>query len=421
MYKFLHCADIHLDSPLRNLDRYDGAPVDAFRNATRAAFDNLIELAISEKVRFVLIAGDLYDGDCRDSSTPLHFRRQMARLQGQGIRVFIIQGNHDAGMRKEFRLTLPDNVKLFSTRNPETERIEELRVAIHGQGFAEQAVEENLSENYPQPVPGWMNIGLLHTSCGKYEAHDTYAPSNVEGLTNKGYQYWALGHIHKRQILAGGRSSIVYSGNLQGRHIREDGAKSCEIVTVQDGPLTLKQHFVDVVRWQTCFVDAGQCLSPSEVTSIAMSKIDSLVADADGRPLAVRIHVEGVTAAHHQLMMYPDHWDRELRESAVDRFDDLVWIEKIKFLTKPAVELELTEDRDDAFGRLLFGIRDADAVQAIRDKLRADIELLLKTVPTDPRLTEDRLDPDNDRQLSQLVGDIKQLLVGKLLESEEPT
>ena len=130
MFTFLHAADIHLDSPLHNLDCYDGAPVEVFRNATRQAFDRLIDLAIEEKVRFVLIAGDLYDGDCRDSKTPLHFRRQTAKLGEHGIQVFVIQGNHDAGVRRqEFRFQLPPNVTLFSTQAAETHCIEELGVA----------------------------------------------------------------------------------------------------------------------------------------------------------------------------------------------------------------------------------------------------------------------------------------------------
>jgi DNA repair exonuclease SbcCD nuclease subunit len=97
--KFIHAADIHLDSPLVGLRFYEGAPVDEIRGATRRAFQNLIELAITEKVDFILIAGDLYDGDWKDYNTGLFFLKEMAKLRDHGIRVFMISGNHDATSR----------------------------------------------------------------------------------------------------------------------------------------------------------------------------------------------------------------------------------------------------------------------------------------------------------------------------------
>ncbi|HEX6986053.1 MAG TPA: DNA repair exonuclease, partial [Planctomycetaceae bacterium] len=213
MFKFLHAADLHLDSPLRGLDRYDGAPVEAIRQATRRAVENLVDLAIAERVAFVLIAGDVYDGDWPDYNTGLFFARQMAKLREAGIAVYLLAGNHDAASVITRALTLPDNVAVFPTDAPGTLIHEGANVAIHGQGFRTRAVLDDLSANYPKATPGCFNIGLLHTAAAGCDGHDPYAPCTVEGLRNRGYDYWALGHIHLRQTLCDDGTFIAYSGN----------------------------------------------------------------------------------------------------------------------------------------------------------------------------------------------------------------
>ena len=98
-FKFLHAADLHLDSPLKRLARYEGAPVDELRSAPRAALRNLVSLAIEEKVDFVLIAGDLYDGDWKDYNTGLFLNQRLKELQSASIPVYLVKGNHDAESR----------------------------------------------------------------------------------------------------------------------------------------------------------------------------------------------------------------------------------------------------------------------------------------------------------------------------------
>ena len=192
MFKFLHAADIHLDSPLQKLEQYEGAPVRELRQATRRAFENLIELAIAEKVDFVLIAGDLYDGDWKDYNTGLYFISRITKLNDANIPVYIITGNHDAASAITKTLRLPDNVKMFPTDKPCTFKLEEVGVAIHGQGFATPAVKKDLSAGYPVAVAGYFNIGMLHTCATGREGHEPYAPCTVAALESKGYDYWAL-------------------------------------------------------------------------------------------------------------------------------------------------------------------------------------------------------------------------------------
>lgn len=256
MFKFIHAADIHLDSPLHRLDIYEGAPVMEFRQATRRAFENLIQLAIAEKVAFVLIVGDLYDGDWKDYNTGLYLVGQMNRLKEAGILMFVVAGNHDAASRITKTLRFPDNVRVFASDSPERFLLEEPLVAVHGQSFATPVIKKDLSFDYPEPVSGYFNIGLLHTCATGREGHEPYAPCSPEALRNKGYDYWALGHVHQHEILAQD-PPVVFAGNIQGRHIRETGAKGCVVVAVDEaGRTELSFTALDVVRWAAIEVNA---------------------------------------------------------------------------------------------------------------------------------------------------------------------
>ena len=182
MFKFLHAADIHLDSPLLGLEQYEGAPVDDIRLATRKALQNLVHMAVREAVSFVLIAGDVYDGNWTDYSTGLFFANRMSELDRHHIKVFIVSGNHDAESKITRHLRLPNNTYVFSAKRPETVEINELKVAIHGRSFSDRDVTDDLSASYPSPITGYLNIGILHTCADGREGFQKYAPCNVESL-----------------------------------------------------------------------------------------------------------------------------------------------------------------------------------------------------------------------------------------------
>ena len=232
-FRFLHAADIHLDSPLIGLANVEGRVAERIRTAPRAAFEALVERAIEDDVDFLVIAGDLYDGTWRDYKTGLFFAEQMGRLNQARIPVYVLHGNHDAESQITKPLVLPDNVSVFGTRKAETFRIDELNVALHGQSFREKAVIDNLVPDYPAPVDGAFNIGVLHTALGGMGDHANYAPCSVPELVAKGYDYWALGHVHQGQVL-NERPHVVFPGNLQGRHVRETGPKGACLVTVDE-------------------------------------------------------------------------------------------------------------------------------------------------------------------------------------------
>jgi DNA repair exonuclease SbcCD nuclease subunit len=275
-----------------------------------------------------VIAGDLYDGDWRDAATGMFFSSRMSRLRERGIRVFLVRGNHDAASQITRSLHLPENVHVFDGARASTARIDKLHVAIHGQSYAGQHVHANLAAGYPAAVPGWFNLGLLHTSLGGDAEHEVYAPCSLDDLRAKEYDYWALGHIHHGGILQSA-PHVVYAGNPQGRSIRETGPKGCYVVSVDDGQRVAACEFaeLDVLRWRNLEIDLGGTTSLGE----ANERIDEALracAGEESRGQLVRVTLAGATAAHAALMEGAD-WKDDLRARATDLGRESLWIEKI--------------------------------------------------------------------------------------------
>jgi DNA repair exonuclease SbcCD nuclease subunit len=188
--RFFHAADVHVDSPLRGLDRYEGAPVERLRGATRRALENLVTACIEERVAFLLLAGDVFDGAWKDYSTGLFFCSQMTRLREAGIAVVLVRGNHDAQSEVVKALRLPDNVEELSAKKPESFGVPGTNVVVHGQSFAKRITSDDLAARYPDRQPGAINVGLLHTSVDGREGHEPYAPTSIATMRAKGYDYW---------------------------------------------------------------------------------------------------------------------------------------------------------------------------------------------------------------------------------------
>jgi DNA repair exonuclease SbcCD nuclease subunit len=415
MFRFLHAADIHLDSPLRELEQYDGAPVERIRGASRKAFCNLVDLAIAEKVSFVLFAGDLYDGDWKDHNTGLFFARQMSRLREADIPVFIVAGNHDAASQLTKTVPFPSNVHFFSTKKPETKQITGCGVAIHGQGFHTRAVTDDLSTLYPEPIPGLFNIGLLHTSVDGREGHDPYAPCSVNGLLSKQYDYWALGHVHQREILHQ-EPWIVFPGNIQGRHARETGPKGATLVTVEERRvISVDHHDLDVLRWSVCKIDVSGANSGDEILISIRKKLEQELMKSGSRPIAARIVLVGPCKAHTEISVNQDHWINAIRAVATDLSNGEIWIEKIKFQTQMAVDLEKIIEMDSALGGLLKSIRDIDPNDQIVAELACEFTDLYRKLPAE--LGINLIDFKTQNPLRAIIPDVQQMLLARLLSA----
>jgi DNA repair exonuclease SbcCD nuclease subunit len=415
MFKFIHAADIHLDSPLIGLQQYPGAPVEQIRGATRQALKALVDLALAEEAAFVLIAGDLYDRDWKDYNTGLFFEAEMSRLREAGIQVFLISGNHDAASHMTRHLRLPDNVFRPSHHAPESMMLEDLGVVVHGQGFYAKAVTENLAVKFPPRRPNLFNIGLLHTSTDGSRGHETYAPCTLEDLLAKGYDYWALGHVHQREVLHQD-PWVVYPGNIQGRHIKETGPKGCTLVTVDHGKVTtVDHHDLDVLRWARCEVDASGAENAPEVLDLVFNQLEAEAAKGIDCPLAIRLRVYGSCGAHLELARQPEHWINEIRALATDLSAGNIWLEKILFETTTEVNLEEMLTRQDALGGLLRGIQDLSLNDRLLDDLQGEFAELHRKLPPEMKFGEEAIKLDDHETYRQAMEDVKHLLLAQLL------
>lgn len=416
--RFIHASDLHIDSPLRGLDRYDGAPVERLRSATRSALERLVDRALAERVDFLLLAGDIYDRDWQDFHTGLFFRAQMVRLERAGIRCFIVQGNHNAQGVISRQLTLPSNVMVFSSRAAQTVKLDDLSVAIHGRSFPEREVNEDLVPSYPPPVPGFFNIGLLHTSLTGRAGHDTYAPTDLPTLVAKGYDYWALGHVHAREVL-NERPRIVFCGNLQGRHAKETGAKGCELVTVEAGRVEAEFIALDVVRWSQLSVPLDGVDRLESLNEAFARALEPVLAGTADRLHAVRVTLTGSTELHRLEAAQPGTLAAAMHAAAQDIGTAEIWIEQVRLDLSTPLDRAQAAQRQDAVGEL---VRLVDTIAGDNQELmrRAQVELgdLLGAMPAEvtagdvPRL-------DDPAELRSLLMDAEATVLARLSASGE--
>ncbi|MFP3921797.1 MAG: exonuclease SbcCD subunit D [Dichotomicrobium sp.] len=394
-FRFLHTADIHLDSPLRTLALRDEALSAQIRGATRKAFTGLVDTCLERRLDALVIAGDLYDRDLHDMSTALFFGRQMRRLAEAGIRVFLIRGNHDAESVLTRELSLPDNVHVFGADGG-TEKLAEAGVAIHGVSFASAHVPENLLNRYPAPVPGMVNIGLLHTSLTGAEGHDVYAPCSLADLRNHGFDYWALGHVHKRAVHAE-RPWVVMPGIPQGRDIGEDGAKSATLVTVDDdGTITTEDVPTAVAQFERVTVDLTGAETVNKVGARLEAALGELREVVAAPCLVARLSLTGETplAAYIQR---DDEWRHGEAQQAAESVGGTL-------IDKVTCAFGSTRQRESgALAELEALMRDPGALPPeVAEQTLAAMDTVRRTLPPEARKSF----PDSDEARRDLVGQL---------------
>ena len=430
MLKFIHAADIHIDSPLRGLENYESAPAEEIRGATRKALNNLINLAIEEEVSFVIISGDMYDGDWKDYNTGLFLLSRLSKLTSKGISVFIAKGNHDAESKITRELKLPRGINLFSSKKPETFTLKELNIAIHGQSFAARAVTEDLASSYPAPVSGMFNIGVLHTSLNGREGHENYAPCSLDTLKSKNYNYWALGHVHKREILSE-KPWIVFSGNTQGRHIKETGPKGCMLVTIDTETLSVVSaefRALHSLVWSLRTIDISGISETFEVVEAVRRDVEKEFIKNNNEFTALRIILKGSCKAHRQLSLEPEKWINEIRLSIADSsFGDSVWLEKLLIKTTFESDIEQIKKRNDPIGdmlRYIESLENGENKEMLYDIISKDASDLNSKLP--PELAfklyfkENADAPANAEsdKFKEILTETKELLISRLLTHE---
>lgn len=415
-FQFIHTGDVHLDSPLKGLSGQDGSAADRIRTATRTAFADLVTRAIDEQVAFMVVAGDLYDGDWRSFQTGLFFVRQMGRLRAANIPVFVLHGNHDAESQITKKLALPDNVRVFGYRKPETFTLDHHRVALHGQSFRVPATTDNLAAAYPPPAAGYFNIGVLHTALGSANGpHENYAPCSLDELVNKGYQYWALAHVHQGGVLHE-HPHVVFCGNLQGRHIRESGPKSAQLITVQDGGVqSIEPLHTDVVRWLAIEVPVSGCVRFDDVVDQIKRSIEAAAKQAQGRLLACRIQLTGDTALHRELLASAPQLIAEARAAALALGEETAWVERVINATSSASAVSAKPDAE-ALNDLDVLLSQAAGDGELQAQIADELGDLVRKLPHDATVDVDDpvLNAAINKDFNAVIGQVSPYLSARL-------
>ena len=357
-FRFVHAADLHIDSPFSGIGDVDGRVATRLREATYEAFQNLVDLCISTDADFLVIAGDVYDGADRSVRAQLRFRDGLSRLADKGIQTFVVHGNHDPLDGWQSSISWPDGVHIFGA-TPEWKNIEkngEVVAAVQGMSYPTREVTDNLAGQFsPTPSGSIFAIGLLHANVGANSAHKNYAPCTVEDLSASGIDYWALGHVHTRQTLKRAAPVIAYPGNTQGRHPNETGARGALVVDVDPSGAS-KTEFVplDVVRWEHSEVDISSLETIDGLDSAIRQQTDNLSAQAEDRDVVCRVNLVGRGPLHEQLAANGAVDDLlEAARSSWSGGAPWVWVERIVDSTRPSIDIESRAKQDDFLGTTL--------------------------------------------------------------------
>lgn len=352
-FRFIHAADLHLDSPFRGMSKLPDTLKEKLMASTFGALRRLTDTAIQEQVDFIVISGDLYDEADRSLKAQLFLLKEWERLQHYGISVFVIHGNHDPLNGARAELKLPSNVTQFGANGMEYRpaycRNGELAAFVYGMSYGKRHVTENLAARYT-PVEGApFHIALLHGNVNGDLSHDPYAPCSLEELIGKGFDYWALGHIHTRKVMHE-YPHVVYSGNIQGRNPRETGPKGCYLVEVSASK-AVQLTFIplDDVRWLDGGLPINGLNTEQELLQLLEEQVEQLAAQGDGRPVMVRLRLEGQGPLHHKLTEMITV--RTLLEQ-LQQGSQYAWVYALEVNTRAEVRLAELEDENSFVGEL---------------------------------------------------------------------
>ncbi|MCH8474077.1 MAG: DNA repair exonuclease [Opitutales bacterium] len=355
-FRFIHAADLHLESPYQGLHRMDEELGRALVRRGRKAFEHLIEVCLEEEVDFLLLAGDIFDSAAVSLGAQAHFYEGLRKLQEGGVAVYLICGNHDplAGWSKGFRL--PDNVHRFPAGSVERQvfsRGGEALAAIYGVSFGQREEYQNFAANYRKEPGDPFAIGLLHGAVSGNQDHEPYCPFSLEDLRQAGMDYWALGHIHKAEVLQEAEPRIVYPGNLQGRHFKETGPKGAELIEVSGQHVTAHRFLpLAEVEFRTVRLDLNGVEDESGLFDRLRHLREELL--QEGRSVLLRLQVTGETPLFFRLS--GERQVEALRESFQELNDyqgRFVYWESLENQTRPPVDLAARQKGDDFVGELL--------------------------------------------------------------------
>ena len=382
--RFVHAADLHLDSPFSGLRAIAPDEVSSkLRRATFDVYESIVDLCIEERVDALLVAGDVYDGRDRSLRAQLKFVDGLRRLDEAGIRSFICHGNHDPLDGWEVRLDLPDGCVRFGSEVTGEPVFPEDpgRATVYGISYPQREVRENLSPRFRDLPNRGFKIGLLHANVGGNSEHDSYAPCSVSDLEETSIDYWALGHVHTRSVLRDQNPAIVYPGNPQGRNPNEPGERGVYLVEVyESGGVEMEFRAVDVVRWERRDLNIGGLGDEQRVLNAISDAAGSALEGAGGRPVVLRLALSGRGPMDRWLRRQgtvEDVLEQLNGEYAVG--NPWLWCERIQLETRSSIDREKVVQREDFAGDLARLVDELAQSPEALDELRQPLRDLYET------------------------------------------
>jgi len=373
--RFVHAADLHLDAPFKGVDADDPRVREALIAATLGALDVVVETCIEREADFLVLAGDVYNSADKPLRTEFAFREACARLDAAGVRVFIARGNHDPVVGHSAGLEMPSNVHVFASDVVERVVVQcdgKPACALYGRSFRTVAERDNLARGFSRELDDTLAVGVLHTNVGGREGHGPYAPCSLDDLRAARMDYWALGHIHRPEVLSED-PPIVYSGCTQGLHPGETGERGCTVVTLDERGATLERVSTARVAWATASVVADELEDIDAVRDALQCEVDRALEEAGGIPVVLRLELTGRSGAHAELarMKALDDLLADIRASGLAR-EPWAWIDRLRDSTRPVIDLDLVRSGSDFAADLV----------ALTDTLLADTDALDAYVAT---------------------------------------
>ncbi len=413
-FSFIHTADLHLDSPFSGLRQVDGEIADLLKDATFRAFDNVVELALKNKVDFLLVAGDVYDAADRSLRAQLKFADGLKKLANAGIRSFVCHGNHDPLDGWIASLQWPEEVHIFGSEF-ETVSVAlggEDVVLIHGISYPHSQINDSFGRGFKRQGSQPFQIGLFHCSVGSDPAHETYAPRTLSELVAANLDYWALGHVHRHRVLKDGHPFITYPGTTQGRHIRETGPRGCLLVQVSgSGEVSARFEPVDCVRWSSSELQIDDLETEGDLIEALERTCDEIGDEAQGRPAVVRITLSGRGELHAMLrrpQVVEDLTER-LRVTGLESAP-AVMVEQIQVRTNTPIDLDSRRKSADFLGEVLR------LIENTREKPTRLQEMISELY--DDRRGRRFLETPAEGELLELLSEVESMCVDELVTEE---
>jgi exonuclease SbcD len=388
-FRFLHAADLHLDTPFEGIGKVSREWQQRLRDASLDALDNLTTSAIENRCDFVLFAGDTYDGIFRGARAQSRLLRAVRQLDDQGVRSFFVYGNHDPineGWSALREGDFPPSVKIFTQSDTvagiEVTREDTVIAIIQGISFSRREEYRNLAKLFPtERNSSAFQIGLLHCNAGGQEGYEPYAPCSLDDLRHAAIDYWALGHIHKRKILQENNPTIVYPGNSQARSFKEAEPKGATLVDVNDfGGVQLRHLDLDVVRFSNVTVTIDSCQSLQQLYDRCSDVMSRAHEEGRHRYLVSRLKLTGTTQIYNDLLTV--YQQNELVSTIQENLNsDRMWVTQVLLKAIPTIDKDALR-RTPGFEADLLRVSDAyQTNNADRSSLRAKLSEELQENP----------------------------------------